>query len=87
MVLRYASKKGLPAVAMCVSTTYGPRDFLPTRHGGMVAAAVRGKLPFSIKGYNGEAVGIEDAACVRYEPDLGWFGDSSARCIRIDTYR
>lgn len=33
MVLRYASQKGLPAVAMCVSNTYGPGDFLPTPHG------------------------------------------------------
>ncbi|WP_156448355.1 NAD-dependent epimerase/dehydratase family protein, partial [Mycobacterium sp. NAZ190054] len=48
MVLGYCAEKGLPAVAMCVSNTYGPGDFLPTPHGGMLAAAVRGKLPFSI---------------------------------------
>ena len=62
MVLRYCADNDLPAVAMCVANTYGPGDFLPTPHGGMLAAAVRGKLPFSISGYAAEVVGIEDAA-------------------------
>lgn len=62
MVLRYCADKGFPGVAMCVANTYGPGDFLPTPHGGMLAAAVRGKLPFSITGYDAEVVGIEDAA-------------------------
>jgi dihydroflavonol-4-reductase len=29
MVLRYARDRGLPAVAMCVSNPYGPRDWQP----------------------------------------------------------
>lgn len=62
MVLRYSTENGLPAVAMCVANTYGPGDHLPTPHGGMLAAAVRGKLPFYIQGYEAEVVGIEDAA-------------------------
>lgn len=62
MVLRYCADKDLPAVAMCVSNTYGPGDYLPTPHGGMVAAAVRGKLPFYVKGWDAEVVGVEDAA-------------------------
>ncbi len=62
MVLRYCTEKGLPGVAMCVANTYGPGDWLPTPHGGMLAAAVRGKLPFYIDGYDAEVVGIEDAA-------------------------
>ncbi|WP_441964425.1 NAD-dependent epimerase/dehydratase family protein [Mycolicibacterium houstonense] len=62
MVLRYAREHGLPAVAMCVSNTYGPGDWLPTPHGGLVAAAVRGKLPFYVKGAAAETVGIADAA-------------------------
>ena len=49
-------------MAMCVANTYGPGDYLPTPHGGMLAAAVSGKLPFSIDGYEAEVVGIEDAA-------------------------
>lgn len=62
LVLRYCTEKGLPAVAMCVANTYGPGDWLPTPHGGLLAAAVRGKLPFYIDGYEAEVVGIEDAA-------------------------
>ncbi|MBX7433353.1 NAD-dependent epimerase/dehydratase family protein [Mycobacterium sp. Y57] len=62
MVMRYCADRGLPGVAMCVANTYGPGDFLPTPHGGMLAAAVRGRLPFFIDGYDAEVVGIEDAA-------------------------
>ena len=62
LVVRYCTEKGLPGVAMCVANTFGPGDWLPTPHGGMLAAAVRGKLPFYIDGYDAEVVGIEDAA-------------------------
>jgi dihydroflavonol-4-reductase len=62
MVLRYCTHRDLPGVAMCVSNTYGPGDYLPTPHGGMLAAAVRGKLPFYVKGWDAEVVGVEDAA-------------------------
>ncbi|MGE2720278.1 NAD-dependent epimerase/dehydratase family protein [Mycolicibacterium celeriflavum] len=62
MVLRYSAEEGLPAVAMCVSNTYGPGDWLPTPHGGLLSAAVRGKMPFYIDGFESETVGIEDAA-------------------------
>ena len=62
MVLRYARERGLPAVAMCVANTYGAGDWLPTPHGGLVAAAVRGRLPFYVKGAAAECVGIADAA-------------------------
>lgn len=62
LVLGYYRDRGLPAVAMCVSNTYGPGDWVPTPHGGLVAAAVRGKMPFYIDGAAAEVVGIEDAA-------------------------
>lgn len=62
LVLRYHREKALPAVAMCVSNTYGPGDWLPTPHGGLVAGAVRGKLPFYIDGAQAEVVGVRDAA-------------------------
>src|SRR5277367_6382225 len=61
LVLRYADERGLPAVAMCVSNTYGPRDWQP-KHGALLAAAAVGKMPFYIKGVGMEVVGIEDAA-------------------------
>lgn len=62
LVMRYAAERGLPAVAMCVSNTYGPRDWQPTPHGSLVAAAALGKMPVYVKGVAAEVVGIEDAA-------------------------
>ena len=62
MVMDYCHTRGLPAVAMCVANTYGSGDYLPTPHGGMVKAAVRGKMPFYLEGVGAEVVGITDAA-------------------------
>lgn len=61
-VLRYAAEAGLPAVAMCVSTTYGSGDWGRTPHGAFIAGAVFGKLPFLMNGIQLEAVGVDDAA-------------------------
>ena len=62
LVWRYARDRGLPAVAMCVSNTYGPRDWQPTPHGSMIAAAALGRLPGYVRGVGSEVVGVEDAA-------------------------
>ncbi|WP_422743631.1 NAD-dependent epimerase/dehydratase family protein [Mycobacterium sp. WMMD1722] len=62
LVLRCHRERGLPAVAMCVSNTYGPDDWQPTPHGALVSAAVRGKMPFYIDGAESEVVGVADAA-------------------------
>jgi dihydroflavonol-4-reductase len=62
MVLRYAAEKGLPAVAMCVSTTYGSGDWGRTPHGAFIAGAVYDKLPFLMNGIQLEVVGVDDAA-------------------------
>ena len=62
LVLRYADEHGVPAVAMCVSTTYGGRDWNMTPQGAMVAGAAFGKMPFTMKGIRLEAVGVDDAA-------------------------
>lgn len=62
LVLRYASEVGLPAVAMCVSTTYGSGDWGRTPHGAFIAGAVFGKLPFLMDGIELEVVGVDDAA-------------------------
>ncbi|MCF6386995.1 NAD-dependent epimerase/dehydratase family protein [Mycobacterium sp. MBM] len=62
LVLEYARERGLPAVAMCVSNTYGPRDWQPTPHGAMIAAVARGRVPVYIDGVGSEVVGVEDAA-------------------------
>jgi dihydroflavonol-4-reductase len=62
LVLEYARERGLPAVAMCVSTTYGGRDWGRTPHGAIIAGAAFGKLPFTMSGIELEAVGVDDAA-------------------------
>jgi dihydroflavonol-4-reductase len=62
LVLRYATERGLPTVAMCVANTYGPGDWQPTPHGSFVAAAALGRLPFRFAGTGSESVGVEDAA-------------------------
>jgi dihydroflavonol-4-reductase len=62
IVLQYAADKGLPAVAMCVSTTYGSGDWGRTPHGAFIAGAVFGKLPFVMNGIQLEVVGVDDAA-------------------------
>jgi dihydroflavonol-4-reductase len=62
LVLGYAREHGLPAIAMCVSTTYGGGDWGRTPHGAIIAGAAFGKLPFVMKGIELEAVGVDDAA-------------------------
>jgi dihydroflavonol-4-reductase len=62
LVLSYVTEHGLPAVAMCVSTTYGAGDWGRTPHGAFIAGAVFGKLPFLMKDIQLEVVGVDDAA-------------------------
>ena len=62
LVLEYARTRGLPAVAVCVSTTYGAGDWGRTPHGAIIAGAAFGKLPFVLGGIELEAVGVDDAA-------------------------
>ncbi len=62
MVLADARAGKLPAVAMCVSTTYGPGDWGRTPHGAIIAGAAFGKLPFVLDRIELEAVGVQDAA-------------------------
>lgn len=62
LVLQYAREHGLPAVAMCVSTTYGSGDWGRTPHGAIIAGAAFGRIPFVLGGIELEAVGVDDAA-------------------------
>lgn len=62
LVLRYSREQNLPAIAMCVSTTYGSGDWGRTPHGAIIAGAAVGKLPFVMSGIELEAVGVDDAA-------------------------
>ncbi len=62
IVLQYARERGLPAIAMCVSTTYGTGDWGGTPHGAIIAGTAFGKLPFVMDKIELEAVGVDDAA-------------------------
>ncbi|BBX75433.1 NAD-dependent epimerase/dehydratase family protein [Mycobacterium shinjukuense] len=62
LVMTYVAQHGLPAVAMCVSTTYGGGDWGRTPHGAFIAGAVFGRLPFLMTGIRLEVVGVDDAA-------------------------
>lgn len=62
LVMRYVRERGLPAVAMCVASTYGAGDYGMTPHGALIAGTVFGKLPFVLDGIALEAVGVDDAA-------------------------
>jgi dihydroflavonol-4-reductase len=62
IVLQYTREHGLPAVAMCVSTTYGSGDWGRTPQGAIIAGAAFAKLPFVMGGIELEAVGVDDAA-------------------------
>ncbi|WP_199254933.1 NAD-dependent epimerase/dehydratase family protein [Mycolicibacterium mengxianglii] len=62
LVLEYARDHGLPAVAMCVASTYGRGDYGMTPHGALIAGTVFGKMPFVLGGVSLEAVGVQDAA-------------------------
>ncbi|MGW5522507.1 NAD-dependent epimerase/dehydratase family protein [Gordonia sp. NPDC003950] len=57
-----ATDRGVPAMAMCVSNTYGAGDHKPTPHGAFVAGAALGRLPFGVRGMRAETVGVDDAA-------------------------
>jgi dihydroflavonol-4-reductase len=61
LVMQFVRDRGLPAVALCISTTYGPGDWQPTPHGSLIALVAAGKFPFYL-GFSSEVVGIEDAA-------------------------
>lgn len=40
---KYCREKGLPGVALCIATTYGPQDYQPTPHGQMLWDTVQGR--------------------------------------------
>lgn len=61
LVMQYVRDRRLPAVALCISTTYGPGDWQPTPHGSLIARVAAGRFPFYF-GFSSEVVGIQDAA-------------------------
>jgi dihydroflavonol-4-reductase len=61
LVMQYVRDQHLLAVALCVSTTYGPGDWQPTPHGSVIARVAKGAFPFYFD-FSAEVVGIQDAA-------------------------
>lgn len=83
LVMHYSREKGLPAVALCISTTYGPGDWQPTPHGSLIARVAAGRFPFHFA-FSSEVVGIEDAArAMLLAAERGRVGD---RYIISDRY-
>ena len=59
--LEYCRQRGLPGVALCVANTYGPEDFQPTPHNGMLWQVASGKVGFVLEG-SAPTVDIRDVA-------------------------
>ncbi len=47
-LLEYCRDRGLPGVALCVANTYGPQDYQPTPHNGMLWEVASGKVRFTL---------------------------------------
>ncbi len=58
---RYCREKGLPGVALCISTTYGPQDYQPTPQGQMLWDTSQGRTKVVWKAFQ-PIVDIRDAA-------------------------
>ena len=87
LVMEYARDAGLPAVALCISTLYGPGDWQPTPHGSLLALVATGRFPFYLD-YSAEVVGIEDAArAIVLAADRGRIGERYAISDRYMSIR
>lgn len=62
LVLAYQRERGLDAVVLCPSTTFGPDDFGPVAHGQLIKAVAAGRMPVYVRHQEMEVVGVEDAA-------------------------
>ncbi len=59
--LQYCRERNLPGVALCIANTYGPGDYQPTPHGGMLWAVASGKATRAMASSQ-PTVDIRDAA-------------------------
>ena len=60
-VLDAFTDSGFPAIACCVSNTYGSDDLQPTPHGNLIKQVALGRVPVYLKA-DSECVGVVDAA-------------------------
>ncbi|HMP56162.1 MAG TPA: NAD-dependent epimerase/dehydratase family protein [Novosphingobium sp.] len=60
-LLAWCRERGLPGVALCIANTYGPHDYQPTPHNGMLWQVASGAMKFGVE--SGQpTVDIRDAA-------------------------
>lgn len=59
--LAYCREKGLPGIALCIANTYGPHDYQPTPHNGMLWKIASGEIGFTVNA-GAPTVDIRDAA-------------------------
>lgn len=59
--LDYCRARGLPGVALCVANTYGPQDYQPTPHNGMLWKVASGQAK-AVLNASAPCVDIRDAA-------------------------
>lgn len=60
-LLKYCREKALPGVALCIANTYGPHDYQPTPHNGMLWEVGKGKVGFAMDA-GAPSVDIRDVA-------------------------
>ncbi|MCK9563921.1 MAG: NAD-dependent epimerase/dehydratase family protein [Bacteroidales bacterium] len=60
-LLDYCRSRGLPGVALCVANTYGPQDYQPTPHNGMLWEIASGRAKATLDA-SAPCVDIRDAA-------------------------
>lgn len=60
-LLDYCRNKNLPGIALCVANTYGPQDFQPTPHNGMLWNVASGKVKYVLEA-GAPTVDIRDVA-------------------------
>lgn len=60
-ILDAFTESGFPAIACCVSNTYGADDLQPTPHGNLIKQVAYGRVPVYLKAKS-ECVGVVDAA-------------------------
>lgn len=61
LVLAAYSERGLDTVALCIANTYGPEDYQPTPHGGMLYQASLGRAGVAVN-VGAPTVDIRDTA-------------------------
>ncbi len=81
--LRYCHEKGLKGSALCIANTYGPQDFQPTPHNGMLGKVACGEEHATLD-VSQPTVDIRDAAEAALLAER--FGRSGERYIIANEY-